>query len=157
MANWCQNIVYISGPKAKLDAIEHAANNKCLLNTLSPLQDHEYNAVIEAWGTKWDPDFVDARRDHDESLALSFETAWSPPVNAFEKYLETNKDVYVTLYYLEYGMDFAGIWQTDKDECWDGITELFRENDNLNSDLEDLDLEFNIRETVSEWEQTNDA
>jgi hypothetical protein len=92
-----------------------------------------YHQRLEKWGTKW----VGCDLSIGES-AVSFFTAWSPPVPIIEKLAELHKDLIFRLEYYETGNAFRGIvtayWQ-------DGEVALEDNNWNMtDSDFEELGL-----------------
>jgi hypothetical protein len=108
-----------------------------------------YDWCVNEWGTKWDVggDGYEAQ-DIPDGLMLTFESAWSPPVQAYEKLLEQGFEIRAMYY--EPGMAFAGIWDNGDDE--------FYEYGGLNSTqiAEELPVEldeaFGISESVAGWE-----
>jgi hypothetical protein len=52
-------------------------------------------------------------QDINGGLILSFDSAWSPPVTAYEKLLDMGFRIYATYY--ESGMCFCGIWDNGDD------------------------------------------
>jgi hypothetical protein len=92
-----------------------------------------YHQRLEKWGTKW----VGYDLSISES-AISFFTAWTPPVPVIEKLAELHKDLIFRLEYYETGNAFRGIvtayWQ-------DGEVALDDNNWNMtDSDFEELGL-----------------
>ena len=136
MPNWCNNTITLTGPKEKITAIyAKAKKDDALLQQLKPMPqeldgttspapkegkvqplvdgfDNWYDWRVQNWGTKWDVDM--------EGLELSsggrtitgwFDSAWSPPIHAYEYFLTANEDCSINSYYYEGGMDFAGQWE----------------------------------------------
>jgi len=87
-----------------------------------------YDWRVAEWSTKWDVDVYDGsiqeqeelfgKDDGDKKVAFGFDSAWSPPIGACEKYLEDNNDMSIKLTYYEPGMDFMGIWEDFDDRCY---------------------------------------
>jgi len=107
------------------------------------------------WGTKWDLGGDGSQATIDESgkkLTVSVDSAWAPPIAAFEKLEELGFTV-KAMYY-ESGMGFAG---TYSDGCDD-----YYEFDSLDSsDVADmlpaeLNEFFNISEDLAMWEEENE-
>ena len=46
-------------------------------------------------------------------LFLEFETAWTPPIEAFEYLVENDPSIKVHLVYNEYGCGVHGCWSSD--------------------------------------------
>ena len=118
MPNWCMNNVTVTGPVEKIKALVDAIEKDKLLNHLVPMEENDpdwYNKQINAWGTKWEVSDVqfDVSEDGTE-INMSFDSAWSPPVQAFNTWGEENPDCKFVLKYFEPGIGFAGVAD------WDG-------------------------------------
>jgi hypothetical protein len=114
MPNWCSCEVEIKGDREAIDKLLLNAkkDDKVFsLEKLFPMPDTEtdwYNWNINNWGTKWD--LSDVRiDDNGESVDLKFESAWSPPINAFEKISIDYPNIHFKMTYVEEGNDFFGI------------------------------------------------
>ena len=113
-----------------------------------------YDFCVNEWGTKWDVggDGMIADVSPDGRLTMSFDSAWSPPCNFYEKMVDLGFEV--RAYYYESGMCFAGIWE-------DGIDDFYDLSDCSNADeAEDtlpsiLDEMFCISENMREYEEEN--
>jgi len=72
--------------------------------------DRWYHWNITNWGTKWDitKKQVEIEYEDSEQLEVSFDTAWSPPEPICERLREMFKDVNISWFYDEPGMEFAG-------------------------------------------------
>lgn len=111
-----------------------------------------YDFCVGEWGTKWDVggDGYEAQ-DIEGGLILSFDSAWSPPIGAFEKLVDMGFSIRAMYY--EPGMAYAGIWEDGDDD--------FYEYGGMNSEQiaetlpEVLDEAFCISESVAEWEEEN--
>ena len=110
-----------------------------------------YDYCVNEWGTKWDVGGDNPAQDIPGGLMLGFDSAWSPPINAYEK-LEAQGFRIRAMYY-EPGMAFAGIWEDGSDEYYEygdldskGIAEALPE---------ELDEAFGISESAAEWEAEN--
>lgn len=109
-----------------------------------------YDYCVGEWGTKWDCGEQGASDIHPDGKILhtSFDTAWAPPLNAYEKLMELGFKV--NAMYYEGGMCFAGHWE-------DGIDDYY-DLSNMNSaqvatDIpSDLDEAFSISEQMAEYE-----
>ena len=112
-----------------------------------------YEFATNEWGTKWDigADGQPAIDNDDGVLVLNFDSAWAPPVNAYEKLFYMGFKILA--YYYEPGMAFAGIYEDGQDEYY--------EYGGMNSDqiAEELPVEldecFSISEQVAEYEAEN--
>ena len=76
-----------------------------------------YEFCVAEWGTKWD--ICEARiiSEDDKSMFLSFETAWSPPIGAYEKLSALG--FFIKGYYFEGGMMFCGSWIDGEDNYYE--------------------------------------
>ena len=106
-----------------------------------------YDFNLNEWGTKWDIGNADSyvNRTSPTSADFAFESAWSPPSNAYEKLQELGFSVQA--YYWEPGMSFCGRHNEDGDECYEikSIEDAKRLPD-------DIESAFNIIEDFEQWE-----
>lgn len=143
MPNWTNNEVTIKGDIAKI--AEGLAEGKELFSLVYPKPDDIedwYSWNVNSWGTKWDTnaEIVEVTGD---SISLSFDTAWAPPIAFYDKLVELGFEVNATFF--ESGMMFVGEyvdgevseWDLDSKEIPDHLMELW----NIEEYLE------NIRET----------
>lgn len=106
-----------------------------------------YDWQISNWGTKWDLCEVSASRVDDNTVELYFDTAWSPPIEAYQTLLDQGFSI--NAYYYEPGMAFAGSWN-------DGAHDAYELSGMSPNDVEDLipqelDDAFGIVESMREW------
>jgi len=79
-----------------------------------------YNSNVDYWGCKWDVSYNEANITYDDaSITMSFDSAWSPPIN-FIQHLGRLFSVSCELYYEEPGCDFCGKSYFDNEN---GLTE----------------------------------
>ena len=111
-----------------------------------------YDFCVNEWGTKWDvggDDYNAPQQDSPNKITMSFDSAWSPPCTAMEKFVELGFSV--RLYYYEPGMCFAGIWEDGDDDFYElgdmSSTEVAEELP------ESLDEMFGISETIANYEE----
>jgi len=111
-----------------------------------------YDWCIAHWGTKWDVGGNDGHveRTSKNKAAFSFDSAWSPPTDAYAN-LE-GLGFRVTAYYFEPGMCFAGRWEGGLDDCYDCGSSADAEK--LPYDIEKA---FNLVSMYEEWESEEDA
>lgn len=112
-----------------------------------------YDYCVNEWGTKWDVG-GDAQRNEivGNTFNASFESAWGPPIQAFEKLEEMGFTV--SAYYYEPGMSFCGVFSEGVDDYFD-ITNMSAEDvADLLPDV--LDAMFCISENIAEWEEENE-
>ena len=65
---------------------------------------------VANWGTKWEPDIITFDREDDTTVYWEMYTAWAPAEGIYHKMMEDweDKDVHITWFYREDGMEFAG-------------------------------------------------
>ena len=155
MPNWCSNTITIEGPAEKIRALWDAANSKedsGLLEAMVPQGEWDYDRAVEAWGTKWDIsleglEFID--NDNGRAMITGWaDSAWSPPLDAFQTYANKNEDCSLELKYFEPGMCFVGVWDSEGgDAYYDGIDEL------LETTVEEDSVLFELLEdfAVADW------
>jgi hypothetical protein len=111
-----------------------------------------YDFCVNEWGTKWDiGSDGNPAQDIPGGLMLGFESAWSPPVGAYEKLIEMG--FRIRAMYFEPGMAYAGVWEDGIDDFYEyggldsaGIAETLPV---------ELDEAFGISESAAEWEAEN--
>src|SRR6056300_2041822 len=138
MPNWCSNSITISGPTETIkqlweDAQTAAGGEFGLLNAIAPMpQELEgttapsedgqdwYSWRVNNWGTKWDIsdeglEFID---NGDGTAAIDgwFDSAWAPPIGAYEQLAADFDSCVIECSYYEPGMDFAGFWSSENGE-----------------------------------------
>jgi hypothetical protein len=184
MPNWCDNQVTITGPSSVIDKIEKIVKEekdaggllnffhpmpKGLEDTTSPSSsadkpqpmiegfDNWYDWRCENWSTKWDVnEFYGVDRQGD-TISFAFSSAWSPPIGAYEKFLDKNEDCSLKAYYYEGGCDFMGCWDNGADEClapgdYKSTDDFW--NDGIGYELDEM---FNITESMAEYEAELEA
>jgi len=72
--------------------------------------DRWYHWCVDNWDTKWEPDMHDIDYEDSEILAITFNTAWSPPEGVMAKLREKFPDVNFQCFYDEPGMGIAGYY-----------------------------------------------
>ena len=112
-----------------------------------------YDYCVNEWGTKWDiGSDGNPAQDIPGGLMLGFDSAWSPPIQAYGKLEDLG--FRIRAMYYEPGMAYAGVFEDGADEYY--------EYGGMNSDqiAEELPAEldecFCISQSVSEWEQENE-
>lgn len=108
-----------------------------------------YDFCVNEWGTKWEIGADgNPAQDIPGGLMLGFDSAWSPPIAAYEKLLEMGFEI-EAMYY-EPGMAYAGVWDNGHDDYYEyggldsaGIAETLPG---------ELDEAFGISESAAEWE-----
>jgi len=157
MPNWCDNTVRIYGPEEKLKRLKQWGHDGKLLEAMVPLGEWDYNKSVQEWGTKWDvefenPDFQQLD-DNDWSLTGYFQSAWSPPIEAYAKWLEENEDCELYATYYEPGVGFCGIWDNGSDEQYEIPTTAKQAEEELPEELND---NFGIADNIRNFEEEED-
>ena len=179
MPNWCNNTITLTGPKEKITAIYNKAKeDNALLQQLKPMPealedttspapkegkvqplvdgfDNWYDWRVENWGTKWDVD-ADYLELSDDGTTITgwFDSAWAPPIHAYEFFLTENEDCSISSLYYEGGMDFAGKWEDFADMTVTPGDFTADEMEDPNSGLiYDINENFNMSEWVRENEE----
>ena len=179
MPNWCNNTITLTGPKEKITKIyEKAKEDNALLQQLYPMptqlegttspapkegkvqplvdgHDNWYDWRVDNWSTKWDVD-VEGLELSDDGTTITgwFDSAWSPPIGAYEHFLTNNEDCSISSLYYEGGMDFAGKWEDFADMTVTPGDFTADEMEDPNSGLiYDINEQFNMSEFVREYEE----
>ena len=140
----------VSGSMGEDKRADHEAQQE------ANLQKHGYNDwysfCVNEWGTKWDIGADgNPAQDIPGGLMLGFDSAWSPPIAAYEKLMD--QGFRIRAMYFEGGMAYAGVWEDGQDDYY--------EYGGLNSEQiaetlpVELDEAFGISESVAEWEAEN--
>lgn len=134
------------------DPVEQA---KLEADTARNLAEHGYgnwyDYCVNEWGTKWDVGAEGYEVEIENGgLTMSFDSAWSPPIAAYEKLLDLGFEV--RAYYYESGMCFAGIWEDGVDDFYDmsDCSDAQMVEDLLPTVLDEM---FCISEGMREWEE----
>ena len=132
MPNWCNNSITIKGSTETIKTLweDATAEGSGLLEAMAPmpkeLEDtvadgsegvNWYNWRVSNWGTKWDVDtegleFTD-NGDGTATIEGYFDSAWSPPIDAYSAFCDDMDGVYLEAYYEEGGMCFVGYWDSE--------------------------------------------
>ena len=108
-----------------------------------------YDWNVANWGTKWDFALENIERQDANTVTAAFDSAWAPPIGAYEKLMELGFEV--TAYYYEPGMAFVGKWDNGCDDCieYGGATsETVR--DMIGEELDDY---FGISDEMAQYEE----
>jgi hypothetical protein len=152
MPNWCSNTITIEGPAEKIRALWEAANSKedsGLLEAMVPIGEWEYDHAVQNWGTKWDIsneglEFTD--NGNGRAMITGWaDSAWAPPVTAFQTWANANEDCELEIKYFEPGMCFVGVWDSQGgDAYWEDIGSLLETTEEEDAVLYDLLDHFNV-------------
>ena len=112
-----------------------------------------YDFCVGEWGTKWDVGGDGQTDIHPDGKMLhtTFDSAWSPPVNAYDKLVELGFGV--NAMYYEGGMAYAGAYDEygDQEINLEGMSA-----DDIERDHPELDEAFGISECMREYEAENE-
>ena len=151
MPNWCSNSLTLKHEDpAMIDKAVAGFTDGKLLETLVPYEgEWNYDWCVSNWGTKWDVGGDNGYiRPNPNTLKISFDSAWAPPLEAYRKMEELGFEV-KAMYY-EPGMAFAGLYE-------DGFDDYYEYSDMNAAEVADtlpveLDEEFGISDYMAEWE-----
>jgi hypothetical protein len=114
--------------------------------------DNWYDWRVANWGTKWD---VNSNGNGDPAVSsdglgvqLSFDSAWSPPLEFYGKMEELGFTV--DAFYYEPGMAFCGRWSDGDDDYYEILGDSNWAEQHI---PEEIDNMFAISENMSEWQQ----
>jgi len=172
MPNWCSNNITIQGPTETIrqlwedaqtanhytvveDDVEVEKVGFGLLNAMVPIGDWEYGKAVETWSTKWDiSDQGLEFKDNGDGTALItgwFDSAWAPPIGAYNKFLDDMDNCSIEASYYEQGMDFAGFYSDGVEDYLEGLYEESRLPEDEQSDLfKRIDEEWCVSEQYEE-------
>jgi hypothetical protein len=108
-----------------------------------------YDFCVGEWGTKWDVGDQGNSDIRPDGLMLhtTFDSAWSPPVNAYQKLEELG--FRVNAMYYEPGMCYAGAYGSGNDE---EINLEGMSADDIEQHYPEIDEAFGIAESIREYE-----
>jgi hypothetical protein len=179
MPNWCSNSITISGSTDTIKQLwddAHVGDDFGLLNAMVPMPKeldgttkgtdgdavNWYDWRVTNWGTKWDItdeglEYVD-NKDGTSHITGWFDSAWAPPIEAYNTFLDDMDGCSIEATYEEGGMDFAGIYTDGDDQYMEGLSEwcesvvkgtcALSDTPELFQKLED---EFELIENRREW------
>jgi hypothetical protein len=112
-----------------------------------------YDWNVANWGTKWDFELENVDREDANTVHGSFDSAWAPPVHAYEKLCAMGFEI--EAYYYEPGMCFCGKWTGNEDESDDDYYEFSDCDSTTVRDVigEELDDYWGISEVMAQWEE----
>ena len=129
MPNNCETDLVITGPKKDIAAFLEAAKgepqgtiegddpNLIDLQRLVPMPDDQrenwYRWCLQNWGTKWGCYWFNNPKlsPNGRRWRVSFSSAWSPPITAFEKIAEMFPTLTFTLRFYEMGIACKGLFK----------------------------------------------
>lgn len=165
MPNWCSNSLTLKHDKEKIDLLEkQIRESDVFFHHLRPRPSDQdanwYEWNIQNWGTKWDVNVNEGyfERIGDDILRLSFETAWSPPIELYNFLFEEGWDVEAQYY--EPGIGFIGEYDNTIDDTWEID---FSNEESIKAVPEELAEQFGLydelesyREMIQEEEDQED-
>ena len=112
-----------------------------------------YDFCVGAWGTKWDVGGDGQTDVHPDGRMLhtTFDSAWSPPIGAYERLEELGFGV--NAMYFEGGMAYAGAYGDGNDE---EINLEGMSADDIENQYPEIDEAFGISEGIREYEAENE-
>jgi hypothetical protein len=116
-----------------------------------------YSWQVSNWGTKWDigpisEDSMDISDNQDGTSTLNcvFDSAWSPPVEAFKslfnKYNKVDSNIYIRLEYFEPGCAFLGVAHTTDDKNFIDESYDYENSEDLEAYVNDLEHDLALSE-----------
>ena len=172
MPNWCNNTITITGDYDTLVQLKPVVEaGEGLLQAIKPMPKelegttspsdtpNWYDWCNANWGTKWDPEvhleFID-NEDGTATIQGWFDTAWAPPIDAFETLSQDWDSCYIEMFYEESGMCFVGCWDSEGgDAYYDDVSDMVRKDDTWKEDkvLYELVGDFGLEEHFDEMDQ----
>lgn len=160
MPNWCLNDVTLrhTDPAMIIRAAQ-AFDRGELLNEFHPLPENLredgswYDWCIRNWGTKWDVggDGRNPITDPNE-LEMSFESAWAPPIEAYQVMCELGFEIQA--FYYEPGMGFVGKFTGDSEGDNDDYYEFGDWSaEQVRTEIPELDERFGISQWIEDSQE----
>jgi hypothetical protein len=127
MPNWCENRIRISGSTEKINKLWEKVESDGLLNTLRPQPNNleEYENIdwrLQKWGTKWEVNTqdlcVEDNGDGTSDIYGDFDSAWSPPLEAYIAFNKMNNGCEVEGWYSEFGCDYCGLYNSREGDVY---------------------------------------
>ena len=162
MPNWCSNNFSITGNVESIKDLWEAAQTAGpdgdfgLLNAIAPIGEWDYGTAVETWGTKWDVsdeglEFTD-NGDGTASISGWFDSAWAPPIGAYEQLAADFDSCIIEASYFEPGMDFAGFWSSEAgEEHLDNLHDEWEKGDDASDLYRRLDEEYDLSTQFADW------
>ena len=115
----------------------------------NPKGEWEYDWSVANWGTKWDiGEGAGIQTWDDHELVVYFDSAWAPPISAYEKLEDLGFKVNATYY--EGGCAFCGTYEDGYNDHYD-LGDMSAE-EVANTIPKELDESFGISEVMLEYE-----
>ena len=145
----------VAGSVGEDKAAAHEAQMKSNIELYGYKDWYDWN--IANWGTKWDFNLEICEREDANTVNASFDSAWAPPCQAYEKLIEMG--FHVKAYYCEPGMGFVGVWEGDMENGWDDDYHDYSGETSATvreAIGEELDDYFCISEEMAQYEEENE-
>ena len=115
-----------------------------------------YQWNINNWGTKWDFGLEIVERVDANTVTATFDSAWAPPVNAYEKLCAMGFEI--EAFYYEPGMGFVGKFTGNEEDCDDDCYDYSGQTSDTVREYigEELDDMFSISDDMAQYEEEND-
>jgi len=165
MPNWCNNSFTITGCVESIKPLWDTAQTAGpdgefgLLNAIAPIGEWDYSKAVDTWGTKWDVsdeglEYID-NGDGTACITGWFDSAWAPPIGAYQQLAADFDSCVIECSYHEPGMDFAGFWSSeDGDEYVEDLTAQCELPEDERLDLFNrLDEEYALVENYEMWKE----
>lgn len=148
MPNWCENVFKLEGPRSVVRGLwEEVQGREGLLAALVPPPETMYEGDLgraeramceeqgipnwkdwqtKHWGTKWEVSIGGlAYREGGDVATIEgrFESAWGPPLVAYDGFLGRVEGCSIEASYWEPGFDFGGLYRDGEDERVLGVAE----------------------------------
>ena len=116
-----------------------------------------YGWAVSHWGTKWDVGGkeepltqVDAN-----TLNFSFDSAWSPPIEAFNRMVELGFEI--EAHYYEPGMAFFGTYNGSGEEVWEDTIDFSSMTaEQIRTEFPEQDQRWGISEWLEDSQEENE-
>ena len=148
-------------PKELQNTTSPSDNPDSLENKTRKLEfgaDSWYDWRVKNWSTKWEITDTYGKPEvsnNGKTISFGFDSAWAPPVGAYEEWLDKNPKFSIRATYHEPGCDFMGIWDNGEDICYEISTIAPKGSvDNFwsSQDGKELDELYGITENMAEYE-----
>lgn len=162
MPNWCNNSLTVIGDENELirfceTGLTTVVNENGEIKqewSLEPYYPYpngnwDYDWCVDNWGTKWDV-CEQVHNRNDENFFVSFDSAWSPPIEWLKKVQQDYPTLKFRLMYIEQDMQFCGIAFTQKNDECNGVFIVEHCDDIVNYINED-DEPVTYNEETEEW------
>jgi hypothetical protein len=161
MPNWCLNNVKLTHDDVELvdglyQILEKNPDDQGIFQYLRPRPESEsenwYSWNLENWGCKWDISSHDYEREDNNTIRMSFDSPWGPPIAIYE-FLES-EGWSIDAMYDEGGMAFCGAFRDGYNDHYDYSDMSADEiDDQIPRDINDT---YGIAEQKRSWEEENE-